>query len=139
MYLCGIIATGQSCSFLFGKKGSQINYQTHLIRKVQPLAINAASSEDPDWAPSTEIVSTSSELLHIFCLQFEKITYYSCYALICKIFFVKNMSFSRVRITLIRPLLYFDHFHIFDIFCTLTHRLYFDLFGQTLFRPMLDQ
>jgi len=43
-----------------------------------------------------------------------------------------------------RPFLYFDHFHIFDIFCTSTHRLYlirpkpyFDFFGQTLLRPKL--
>ena len=28
---------------------------------------------------------------------------------------------------LVRPFLYLDHFHIFDLFCTSTHRLYFDL------------
>jgi len=27
----------------------------------------------------------------------------------------------------VRPLLYFDHFHIFDLFCISIHRLYFDL------------
>ena len=38
---------------------------------------------------------------------------------------------------LVRPFLYFDHFHIFDPFCTSTHRLYFDFFVTTLLRPKL--
>jgi len=34
----------------------------------------------------------------------------------------------------VRPFLYFDHFHIFDLFSTSTHRLYFDLnFTSTVF------
>jgi len=43
----------------------------------------------------------------------------------------------------VRPFLYFDHFHIFDLFCTLTHRLYFDqnfTSTKTVLRPvLLDQ
>jgi len=27
----------------------------------------------------------------------------------------------------VRPFMYFDHFHIFDLLCILTHRLFFDL------------
>jgi len=43
----------------------------------------------------------------------------------------------------VRPFLYFDHFHIFDLFCTSTTLLrpflYFDLFctSTTLLRPFL--
>ena len=38
------------------------------------------------------------------------------------VFFQKMRTYA-----LVRPFLNFDHFHIFDLFCTLTHRPYFDL------------
>ena len=45
--------------------------------------------------------------------------------------FLRNFQQLTARLifgyALVRPFLYFDHFHIFDLFCTSTHRLYFDL------------
>jgi len=49
---------------------------------------------------------------------------------------------EEIGYALVRPFLYFDHFHIFDLFCTSTHRLYFDLnftSTKTLLRLFLSQ
>ena len=59
------------------------------------------------------------------------------------------IKFLTRKFASVRPFLYFAHFHIFGLFCTSTHRLYFDLtllrpkpyfdfFGQTLLRPKLS-
>ena len=56
---------------------------------------------------------------------------------------LKNLIITKNGYALVRPFMYFDHFHIFDLFYTSTHRLYFDLnftSTKTELRPvLLDQ